>query len=198
MKYIVKNINSFKQIDIDNFYDEIIPSKKEIINKLKNTTKKKQSIIGELLLKELLKKNKINYNNINYYINEDGKPYLLNNSTYFNISHSYDYVIVTTSNKEIGIDIEKIRKTKLNVINRFATIKEKEYILSSNEDILKRLFQIYTLKEAYFKMKGTNLKDILNVEFEIHNDRITCSDKSVNAFFIHDINDYIISYCEKN
>ena len=112
------------------------------------------------------------------------------------ICHSFNYVITIISDKEIGIDIEKIRKTPVNVINQFATKKEKEYILSSN-NINEKIFEIYTLKEAYFKMLGKNLNDILSVEFRISKDKVICSDKNVNAGFIKDIDGYIISYCEK-
>ncbi len=196
MEYIIKNINNYNTNTINNFYTNIPSIKKEKINKYKNVERKNVSIIGELLLKELLKKRNISYNKINYSYNKYGKPYL-NNDIYCNISHSYEYVIATISNKEIGIDIEKIRETPLNVINQFATDKEKEYILSSENNIEKRIFEIYTLKESYFKMLGTYLNHILDVEFIIDNDKVYCSDNTVQVGFIKDIEGYIISYCEK-
>ena len=90
-----------------------------------------------------------------------------------------------------------MRKTSLKVINQFATSKEKKYILSSDENIEERIFKIYTLKEAYFKMLGTNLNHILEIEFIIKNDKVYCSDKNVKVGFINDVKGYIIAYCEK-
>ena len=197
MKYIIKKINDFNKEYINNFYNKIPKLKKNKIDKYINNEVKARSIIGELLLYELLMKNNINYNNIEYYINNYGKPYLKDNNVFFNISHSFDYIITTISKNEIGIDIEKIRTTPLNIINQIATEKEKEYILSSKSNIEKRIFQIYTLKEAYFKMLGTNLNHILEVEFIIDNDKVYCSDKNVKTGFINDINGYMIAYCEK-
>ena len=197
LEYIIKNINDFNKDDINNFYDKIPKLKKDKINKLKNYDSKVRSIIGEMVLKELLVKNNVSYNSLDYYINEYGKPYLKDNNIFFNISHSFDYVITAISNNEIGIDIEKVRETPIKTINQFATEKEKEYILSSNKNIEERIFKIFTLKEAYFKRLGTNLNNILEVEFIIKNDKIYCNDKKVKVGFINDIKGYIIAYCEK-
>lgn len=197
LEYIIKNINDFNKDDINNFYDKIPKLKKDKIDKYKNYDTKVRSIVGEILLKNLLSKSNISYNSLDYYINEYGKPYLKNINIFFNISHSFDYVITAISNNEIGIDIEKIRKTPLNIINQFATEKEKAYILSTNNNIEERIFKIYTLKEAYFKMLGTNLNNILEVEFIIKNNNIYCNDEKVKMGFIDDIKGYIIAYCEK-
>lgn len=197
LEYIIKNINDFNKDDINNFYDKIPKLKKDKIYKFKNYESKVRSIVGEIILKELLVKKNISYNSLDYYINEYGKPYLKDNTTFFNISHSFDYVITAISDNEVGIDIEKIRKTPIKIINQFATEKEKEYILSSNNNIEERIFKIYTLKEAYFKMLGTNLNNILEVEFIIKNDKIYCNDENIKVEFINDIKGYIIAYCEK-
>ena len=85
----------------------------------------------------------------------------------------------------------------MNTIDIFATQKEKEYILSSENDIYKRLFQIYTLKEAYFKMLGKDLSRIKEVEFIIDNNNITCSDKEIIAYSSDTIDNYIFSICKK-
>ena len=197
LEYIIRNINDFNTEDINNFYDKIPKLKKDKISKFKNYESKVRSIIGEMNLKELLAKKNISYNSLDYYINKYGKQYLKNDKIFFNISHSFDYVITAISNNEIGIDIEKVRQTPIKIINQFATEKEKEYILSSNKNIEERIFKIYTLKEAYFKMLGTNLNNILEVEFIIDNDKIYCNDKNVKVGFINDIKGYIIAYCEK-
>lgn len=197
MEYIIKNIKDFNKKDIDNFYNILPKLKKEKIDKYKHYKTKATSIIGEIILKELLSKYNFSYNNLDYYINNYGKPYIKNSYLYFNISHSFDYIITAISQKEIGIDIEKIRKTLLNTINHFATENEKKYILSSKNNIEERIFKIYTLKEAYFKMIGSNLNNILNIEFIIKDDIVSCSDNSVKVGFINDIKGYIIAYCEK-
>ena len=195
MKYLIDNINNIDENKIKYFFNTIPKNKQDKINKLINNDEKKRSIVGELLLSKLLQKNNINYDNINYYYNTYNKPYIQDCNIFFNISHSNDFVITIISNKEIGIDIEKIKKTNIKIIDKFATSKEKEYILSSKNDIEKRLFQIFTLKEAYFKRYGLGLNRVLDVEFIIKNNKVSCSDKSVKVGFINDIDNYIISYC---
>ena len=197
MEYMLKNIKDFKKEDIISFYSMISRIKKDKINKYTNKQKKLQAIWGEILLSELLKKHNIDYKNISYNFNEYGKPYIKNYPLFFNISHSNDYVITALADKEIGIDIEKIRPTSLKTIKHFATAKEKAYILAKDENIEDRLFKIYTLKEAYFKMLGTNLEQVLDVEFTIEKDKIYCSDKNIKAGFISDLDGYVIAYVIK-
>ena len=187
MKYILKNINDYNDEQLKEFYKKISESKKEKIDKLINYDDKKRSIIGEILLSELLENKSYDYT-----YNEYGKPFIKDSNIFYNISHSYDYIACVISEKQIGIDIEMIREVPLNTINQFATEKEKEYISNSNE----RLFQIYTLKEAYFKMLGTNLNNIFDVEFIINGNTIESNKDDINIIqFKHD--NYIISIIEE-
>ena len=125
---------------------------------------------------------------------EKGKPYVKGLPVCFSISHSGDYAVCVVSDEEIGIDIEKIRPINKRVADKFATEKEKEYILSSSNGF----FEIWTLKEAYFKCIGTGLgKDIKEVSFDISDNNIAFS-KSGYEFTFCDINkNYICSICKK-
>ncbi len=190
MKYLIGNINDYSEEFLNIFYQNINSDKKKRIDKLINKEDKYRSIIGEILLSKLIN----NYKDLEFVTNKNGKPYITNKNIYFNISHSNEYVICAISNKEIGIDIEKIRNININIINKFATTKEKEYILENNT--LNRLFKIYTLKEAYIKCIGENMTKLLDIEFIIDNN-ITCSDKNIKSYTINDIEEYSISICEK-
>lgn len=198
MKYKIRMFDYYRKDYLNMFYNKLYPLKKDRIAKYVKEDKKLSSITGEIILDELIKENyKTNYEELEFLVNENGKPYINNKPIFYNISHSYQYVIAIVSDHEVGVDIEKIRTTSKNSINQFATDKEKEYILSGNNDIYKRLFEIYTLKEAYFKMKGTNLNHIKEVQFEIkdYND-ISCSDNSVSLKLIDDLEGYVIAICE--
>lgn len=199
MKYkIIKN-DCYSKDYLDMFYNKIYPLKRNRIENYLKEDKKVSSITGEIILDELLKDNyKVDYEELNFIENESGKPYIKNKPIFYNISHSYQYVITAVSDYEIGVDIEKIRPTSIKTINQFATDKEKEYIVSRKEDIYKRLFEIYTLNEAYFKMKGTNLNNIKSIEFNITNyNDISCNDNSVSIKLIDDLDGYVIAICEK-
>lgn len=197
MKLLIENINKINKLKYLLIYFKIKKYKKIRISHLIRKNDKYRLLLGEhLLIKGLKKYYNINYKNIEIEINEYGKPYIKNSNIYYNISHSNDYVICALDKTKVGIDIEKIRPINKNDINQFATEKEKKYIFKNKEHFLIRSFEIYTLKEAYFKMKGTNLNNIKNIEFSINNN-ITCGDPNVNIKLIKDIDNYIIAICTK-
>lgn len=197
MKYKIKRINDYNEEYINLFYNNIYKYKKNKIDKKINKNDKKASIIAEIILMELLKENyNIDYKNLNFKINKYGKPYIKNKQIYFNISHSKEFVAVALSKNKIGIDIEKIRKTNIKTINKFASKSEIEYILKNNKNIEKKLFKIYTLKEAYFKMKGTTLKKIKQIQFTISGKKIYCKNKKIKIKQII-TKDYIFSIIEE-
>ena len=197
MKYKVDCIKNYNEQDYKKIYSQIRKEKQNKIDKYIKEESKKRSMLGEYLLQKLLKEERIDYNKIQIKTNKNEKPYIENKKIYYNISHSYDYVITAISEKPIGVDIEKIRKIDSKTINMFATSKEKEYILSEKKGLEKRLFEIYTLKEAYIKMKGLALKDIKKTEFAIENQLITNSDQKTQSKLIHNVPEYIIAICEQ-
>ena len=196
MKHIIyKSLDNYQEDILNEFFYSIKNIKQERITKLKNKQDKYLSILGEYLLMNILKENyNTNYQDINIIYNENGKPYIENSNIYFNISHSNNYAAVIVSNKECGIDIEKIRDINTDIIKIYASPNEQKYILENNT--ITRLYEIYCLKEAYLKMYGLKLNNIQNVEFIITNKKIVCSDLKVDCKLIHH-QDYIIATCEK-
>ena len=79
--------------------------------------------------------------------NSNGKP--LSPNYYFSISHSCGFVAVALSNKNVGIDIEKIDE-KRNLENLRKIVLHKNENISSIEDLIK----LWTKKEAKFKFDG--------------------------------------------
>ena len=198
MKYLIRNIKDINKNEIDRFYDNIYLYKKEKLDKCKTNNKKILSIQGEILLKELLKNiYNLDYKDIYFIINKNGKPFINNKNIYFNISHTNSYVITCISDKNIGVDIERIRKTNINSINQFASNNEKKYILSKKNNIYKRLFTIYTLKEAYIKSKGLSLNNIKDIEFTIDNEIVLCNDNTVNIELINIIKNHVIAIIQE-
>lgn len=90
--------------------------------------------------------------------NEYGKPL---SDIFFNISHSFDYVIFTRSEKMVGIDIEKIREYK----DKLVKYAFRDVEIHNSEDF----YKYWTLKEAVGKAYGnglidTDIKSIPSVE----------------------------------
>ena len=194
MKYCLKKITEVKPLNLD----EVENNKKKIIEHFHSSSRIKQALVGEAILKDLLEKQKIKYDISGFYKDMNGKRYLMENKIYFNISHSYEFVLVATSKHKIGVDVEKIRKVNFNTVSVFATENEKKYIFSLKTEIEKRLFQIYCLKEAYFKMKGIIPNNYKEIEFFIQKDNyVTCSDSTISAKLLNNMKDYVAVIIEK-
>ena len=82
----------------------------------------------------------------------NGKPYLKNSTMHFNISHSDDYVVLATSNREIGVDIEKITSFEDKVAFRCLTKQEREWMVHEGGN--EAFFRLWTAKESVMKASG--------------------------------------------
>lgn len=133
----------------------------------KNTTSKE-------LLNKVLKENNIQ-DEIIY--NAYGKPYLKNNALYFNISHSGIYTALVISNKEVGIDIEKIT-IREKVIDKICNSEEKKLIKTADD-----FTKMWVIKESYVKYLGIGLSyGLQNV-----------NTLSINNFILEKIDDYYLA-----
>lgn len=194
--YLIDNINNYNDDNFNEFLDKIKPNKRDKIRKLLKVDEQKRTILGEILLIKGLKKYfNIDYDSVNITQNSNGKPYIVNKPIFFNISHSFDYCICVFATQNIGVDIEKHRFLKSDLKNYICNSTEKKQLINKNINI----FNIFTLKEAYIKMKGLKIFDIKNVELEFETNTIQCVDKNVLCFFINIISNYSIAVCiEKN
>ena len=119
------------------------------------------------------------------YKDEKGKPYL--DKDYISISHSGEYVVVAISEKEIGVDIQKIE------------YREKVVSLFSEEVKDAHMFtRLWALKESYGKYLGIGLnKEILKKDFsEFVYDDLFIFDKLF--FCVKEIEDFICAICTKD
>ncbi len=108
--------------------------------------------------------------------NPYGKPYLTDYpEIHFNLSHSEGVTACITDNRECGIDCEKIREYRPNVMKRAFTESEREMVEKATESERNLLFfTLWTLKEAYIKAIGKGLSFSMNeVEFQINNGNVT-------------------------
>ncbi len=191
-------------IDVTKISDEILKNhfflmddkRKTETHALPSDIKKRQKIAADMLCRQMIAdKCGISSENIAFGKTESGKPYAINADIYFSISHSSDMVVCAISEKEIGIDIEKIRKIRFRTAEKFATESEIAYI----RNVENRFFEIWTLKEAFFKCKGTGLgADIKSVSFDIDANNIICSEIGYQLCFEEISDGYICSVCIKN
>ena len=95
-----------------------------------------------------------------------GKPYFLNYpELYFNYSHSKHAAACVLSRQAVGIDLEQIRNYSEKTAQRFCSQGEWSW-LQRQPDLNKAWIQIWTMKEAWLKYRGTGLRvDLRDLDF---------------------------------
>ena len=190
------NTENLDSSALDSAFEKMSKERKKETLDLVSESKRKQKIAADMLCRQLLAEaNGINPENIIFQKSQNGKPFAENSNFRFSISHCGNLVVCAVSEKEIGVDIEKIRNIRLKAAEKFASKSELDYIGNR----LDRFFEIWTLKEAFFKCKGTGLgADIRNVSFQIDDSHgITCSENGYKLCFDNSFNGHICSVCIK-
>ncbi len=195
MKVYSCNINDISEAEFREFFDAMSKERQESTLRLQNKQKQKTKIAADRLCRLAISDFcGIEKEQIEFALTKRGKPFAVNCKACFNISHSGDFVVCAVSDREIGIDIEKIRPINPKVAERFACPDELDYIKSEENGF----FEIWTLKEAYFKCIGTGLgADIKNVSFKIGKNGVVCSENGFECSFISIADGYVCSVCEQ-
>ena len=115
---------------------------KTFFDKYKDETTKIEKVVSAYLKNKYIG---------SYYLSESGKP--LSNDKYFNISHSGLLVTLIIDKYPIGVDIEKIRPVKEELIDYVTNVEEKKYVHDEET-----FFEIWTNKEALVKSLGIGIK----------------------------------------
>ncbi len=88
---------------------------------------------------------------------ERGKPQLLGAVAEISITHSGAYAAAAAAKRPIGIDLEKQRPLPKTTLLRVCSPEELNWVQSQPEQLLPRFFRLWTMKEAYGKMRGTGI-----------------------------------------
>ncbi|MBQ7340929.1 MAG: 4'-phosphopantetheinyl transferase superfamily protein [Oscillospiraceae bacterium] len=177
------DVGRFSAEALERIYTNLSPSRKEHIDRLRRPEDKTRSLAAEGLLQTLLREH-YGITNAKLHRASNGRPYLANSHLHISLSHSDQMVACAVSEDPVGIDIEKIRPMSLKICRHLCVEEEKAYLLSDSgltendecqdPEVLRRLFEIWTAKEAYFKKQGTGITDlksvnVLHLERETHN-----------------------------
>ena len=153
---------------------------------IKNVDKNKSHTIIIQILKNYFK-----IRNPKVIRNEHGKPYVLNEKVFFNISYSDDLMICLVSSTEVGVDIEKKRKYNKNIVKKIFSQCEQEKM-----DIDKFL-EYWTIKESYLKYKGIGIIDEL-YKVEIENEGEYKIKNDTPYVCVRRFKDYVIAICSED
>ncbi len=195
MKIYSCNITDISEAELHKSFFAMSKERQKSTLRLQNKQKQKAKIAADRLCRLAISEHcGVSPESIIFTLNEKGKPYAADLNVFFNVSHSGDMVVCAVSDNEIGIDIEKIRPINLKAAEKFACSNEIEYM----EQTQNGFFEIWTLKEAYFKCIGTGLgNDIKTVSFGVNSNKILCSAPGFECAFHSICNGYICSTCKK-
>jgi len=130
-----------------------------------------------------------------------GKPYIEDFAQVdFNISHSNNKVVVAISTEgQVGIDIEFMRKIPSENISSLFTEYENSLIGLPNHFSLEKFYKLWTLKESYLKFCGTGLllptKAIQFLAIDHIMEYKTDTGRTLNFKTLDAGNDYMVSLC---
>ena len=171
--------------DLDLFWREVeqaFPNKENRIYLDEIKTRKSQDSIREsisalLLLSSLLDRVDIDSHDLVLCRQEGGKPYLKGSEIEFSVSHSHGYAAaIISDDSKVGIDIEAAEispEKAARLAERFFSADEKQELERNPDSFL----SIWTKKEAYAKMCGIPLSDLISIEKQSPNN------ERENAFF---------------
>ncbi len=172
MHWICCNTDSFSADQLQSGFEKMSPSRKEYVRSLRRPRDKARSIAAELLVRQLLEES-YGITDAQLHRKENGQPYLTGCDFYVSITHCEGKIACAISREPVGIDIERIRPVNLKLCRHVCVPEEKAYVLGDareyenracrEEAVLRRFFEIWTAKEAYFKKCGTGITDLKSV-----------------------------------
>ena len=163
---------SFSAEELQSAFEKMSSSRKEYIQSLRQPKDKARSIAGEMLVQRLLKEH-YGITHAQLHRKENGQPYLTGCDLYVSISHCEGKIACAISHEPVGIDLERIRPVNLQLCRHVCVAEEKVYVLGGRREyedrkcqdpaVLRRFFEIWTAKEAYFKKCGTGITNLKSV-----------------------------------
>lgn len=134
---------------------------------------------------------------IRFYRGENGKP-LTRLPLFFNCSHSGDYVACAISEREIGVDLERIRPVHERM-ERTLTEAERLWLAALPQAQRDEAFlRLWTLKESWIKCRGGRLMEFRRVEFVLRGSALISAPAGFTFSFPLAPAGYVLTVCERN
>ena len=155
-----KQINHATKIGVwhiteeENFFLEHVPLQRNITH----PHKRLQHFAGRYLLRELFPEFPLSL----IIIADTRKPFLQDDAFHFSISHCGNYAaaIVSTQNR-VGVDIEIPHPKIEKIQHKFLSEKEKNMLITTDDNTIKMLTMAWSIKEAMFKWYGSGQVDFI-------------------------------------
>lgn len=173
-----------------------------LIISLKKLPKAGQHEYAHRLLRECLKPHGVSYTeNTPIAKGAHGKPSLAEHPhIHYNVTHADGITACISADNECGIDAERVRDCRPNVIKRAFSESEKALIENAPDEEKNLLFfRLWTLKEAYVKALGIGVSYPLNTaEFSFDGSKIRTNIEGYGfKQYVLSGGEFVVSVCEK-
>ena len=201
MKILICDISELGEEFVERCMGLLPDWRKEQMLKIKHLKGRVQCAVGFLLVWR-----RDENNSIPWRYNKYGKPYFADrDDLFFSVSHCGSAVAVAIDDEEVGIDIEEIARYKERLIDYVANEAEGLELREefSNELKAEKFIELWTKKEAAFKLLGTGItheiKDILKRDdFSVFSRKIGDKYLSVASYKRLDDKELIINDVTEN
>ena len=198
----IKSLQNPEQFDA--WYRRMPDFRKEKIDAFKPHHSKLLSLGAGILLETAMKGIGI----LSYEVmpDPDKKPRINGHEDiFFNISHSGDVVILGISDREIGVDVEKIKHFKDTLVNYVFGEGDKSLakeLIDSEADPDKVYTRLWTVKESIMKHSGKGIAmEPKSISLRLENDKIKASSAEYDCEALNllpfEITDYRITVCSE-
>lgn len=157
MKDVLYKVQAVSTADIDVQFQEahLHPMRRQRIAALSRKEAIASSLLGDHLARELAAK-LCSCDPLTLLVEEGkyGKPGLQGADAEISIAHSGIYAAAAAAKRPVGIDLEKRRPVSRSIPMRLFSREEQEWLERTPEHYLDRFFRLWTMKEAYGKMRG--------------------------------------------
>lgn len=202
----IMNINSLKdKAQFDLWYSQMPDFRKRKIDSFKPHHSKLLSLGAGMLLDKAMKDLGIDEYEVE--LEDNQKPRIRGREDiFFNISHSGDMVILGISDREIGVDIEKIRNFKDSLIDYVFSPEDKDLakeLMESESDADRIYTKLWTVKESIMKHSGRGISFApKNICLSLKEGKIKASSAEYDCEALYllpiEIDDYQITICSED
>ncbi len=192
------------QAQFDLWYDKMPDFRKRKIDALKPHRSKLLSLGAGMLLDKAMKD--CGFDDYEIELMENEKPHIKGRGdVFFNISHSGELVVIGISDKEIGVDVEKIKRFKESLINYVFMPQDQELakeLMESESDKDKVYTRLWTVKESIMKHCGMGISlSPKNILLRLEDGKIKASSAACDCEALnlipYEIDDYQITICSE-
>ena len=116
---------------------------------------RKRTVAGELLARRALAQRLgCGEEEVPLRWDDTGKPAVDAGGVYVSVSHSGPYAVCAAADVPVGVDVEVVRSAQEKFMRRVCSQQEMACICPGNDGDCRRFWEIWTAKEALFKLTG--------------------------------------------